>query len=109
MENAFEDIKREYVNSFRESKGILFAHDYDEFVSKLLFCIQTALNTTDIGQRVIDEMLGSAWRNNISKEEWQQRKVNLMKLLFIVVLDECKPMKHEFAHHLYTSLRKEEI
>ena len=107
MDNPFEDVKREYVNRISETSGKVFARDYDEFVSKLLACIQEALNTTDAGPMILDAALGRAILEGWSPERWQKCKVDTMKMIFFLVLDECPQMKHEFALHLYDSLRKE--
>lgn len=107
MQNYFEDVKREYVNHISETGGKVFARNYDEFVSKLLACIQEALNTTDAGPMILDEALGRAISEGWSAERWQQCKVDTLKMIFFLVLDECPQMKHEFALHLYDSLRKE--
>ena len=99
MENYFEDIKRELVN------GHQFAENYDEFVSKILKAIQTGMNDTDVGQKIMDEAVGAAIRKGLTAEEWKQQKANMMKLLFVLILDECPMLKKEMARHLYNELR----
>ena len=99
MENYFEDIKRELVN------GHQFAENYDEFVFKILKAIQTGMNDTDVGQEIMDEAVGAAIRKGLTAEEWKQQKANMMKLLFVLILDECPMLKKEMARHLYNELR----
>jgi len=99
MERCFEDIKRELVN------GKMFASSYDEFVSKILKSIQTAMNDTDVGQKIMDDALGVAMQKGLTVEDWNFQKANMMKLLFCLVLDECPMLKKEMAHHLYQELR----
>ena len=105
MTDAFEDIKREYVNRFSDTETP-FAPDYDTFVSRMLGCIQEALNTTDIGQWIIDKTLCQAISEEWTAEQWQQYKAGVMKMVFFLALEECPQMKHEFAVHLYNELRR---
>ena len=105
-ENPFEDVKREYVNHYSETGGKVFARDYHEFVTKLMTCIQEAMNTTEAGPMILDEVLCRSILEGWSDERWQKCKVDTLKMLFFLVLDECPWLKHEFAMHLYDELRK---
>ncbi len=105
--DPFEDVRREYVNRYRETHGILLANDYDSFVNKMLDAIQITMNESDVGQEIIDEALGVALARNLTPEQWSLQKANLMIVLFCMALDACPFLKHEMAHHLYNELRKE--
>lgn len=108
MDNVFEDIKREYVNHYRESGGMLLADSYDSFVSKVLSAIQLSLNDPySEGWMFVRDLARSAQERGLSPEQWQQQKVDLMKILFFRIIDECPQLKHEMALHLYHELRKE--
>jgi len=102
MSNCFEDVKRELINRMPRR----FADNYDDFVDKMLRCIQSALNTED-GQAWIDPLLAEAIRTNMSPEDWQKQKANLMVFLFCLVMHEIPMLNREMAHHLYNELRKE--
>ena len=82
------------------------ASNYEEFVDRILRCIQAALNT-DEGQEFIDPLLADAIANHLTPEERQQKKADLMVVLFFLFVGDLRPLKHELAHHLYNELRKE--
>lgn len=107
MSDPFEDIKREYTNRYHETSGVLLASSYDEFVDKILSACMTMLNDTAEGQELMDPLLADAIRNQLSPEAWSEKKANLLKVLFFLVVDSCSYLKHEMAHHLYNELRKE--
>ena len=107
MSNAFEDVKLWYVNHFRETHGICLADNYDEFVTKMLTAIMNALNEDYEIRRILDREMQSAISAGKTPAEWNQKKVNLLITMFFLALDECSYLKHEFAHHLYNELRKE--
>lgn len=102
MDPVFEDVKRELVNRMPKR----FAGSYDEFVDRMLRCIQSALNTED-GQAWIDPLLAEAIRTNMSPEDWHKQQVNIMLMVFFLTLDEIPMLKRELAYHLYNELRKE--
>lgn len=83
------------------------ADNYDDFVSRVLDACQTVLNETDIGRELVDQIRADAIRNNISSEEWKQKKVNLLKFCFFFAVRELPCLEQEMAHHLYHELRKE--
>lgn len=108
VENPFEDIKREYVNRYSETGGLLLADSYDTFVDRMLTAIMVALNGyDDQGHRILDDAMAAALREGRTEEEWSRQKANLMLTIFFLALDECPYLKHEFATHLYNELRKE--
>lgn len=107
MDNAFEDVKREYVNRYSETGGILLADSYDEFVAKMLTAIMTAINEDPDMLRILDKEMATAIETGMTPEEWSKEKQNLLIALFFMSIDECSYLKHEFAHHLYNELRKE--
>ena len=107
MDNPFEDIKREYVNRYSETGGILLADNYDQFVDKMLRAIMTALNEDYYIRQLIDREMVVAIADGKSPAEWSDTKARLLKTIFFLVLDECPQLKHEFAVHLYNELRKE--
>lgn len=109
MDSCFEDIKRIYINRFRETHGKVLASSLDEFTGKVTSAIMKALNTTDFGQSMVDDLLGESLRKNpdMTPEEWSDIKARLMVFLFHLIMAECPPLKHEFAMHTYDALRKE--
>ena len=108
MDNLFEDAKREYMNRYSDRHGLVFADDYESFVSRLLTCIMNALNGfDDQGHRILDDDIVQSLRQGLSPEEWQQKKAELLKVLFFLVLDRFPFLKHEFAMHLYNELRRD--
>lgn len=107
MINCFEDIKKEYVNRYRETKGIILARDYESFVNKMLTAIQTALNEDYEIRKILDREMTSAIKAGKTPAEWNQTKVNIMLTMFFLALEECPCLKHEFCHHLYNELKKE--
>ena len=100
--NEFEPVRLDLL--INHPRGI--ASNYDDFVQMVLTSIQHALNS-EAGQALIDPLLADAIRSGISPAEWQQKKVDIMKILFFMVIDQVPPLKHELAHHLYNELRKE--
>lgn len=98
----FDDLNRELINHFPNA----IADSYDEFISFMLSSIQQALNTP-AGQELIEPMRQHAIATNMSQEEWQKHKVNIMLVLFFLMLEELPMLRHEMAHHLYRELRKE--
>lgn len=83
------------------------ADNYTDFVNRVLDACQTVLNESDIGQELVDNLLADAIRNHITPEEWQQKKVGLLKFCFFFAVREIPRLKQEMAHHLYHELRKE--
>lgn len=108
IDNPFEELNREYVNHYSETKGIMFADSYDSFVNKLLTVIQYTLNAPGYGRELTEEAYASALRRGLTDEQWQQEKVQTMRILFFAILDACPLMKHEMAVHLYNELRKDD-
>ena len=106
MDNAFEDVKREYVNRYSETHGILLADSYDEFVAKILTAIMTALNEDYEIRKILDREMQRAIEDGKTPAEWSEEKQKILITLFFLSLDECSYLKHEFAHHLYNELRK---
>ena len=106
MDNLFEDIKREYVNRFSETNGILLAQDYDSFVAKMIDAICESIVTTPEGHDIMNEACRIAHEHGLSLEQWQQQKISLIRTLFFMTLSECPQLKHEFSLHLYNELRK---
>lgn len=104
-ENPFEDLKRELVNGYSDRRT--FASSYDEFVSRLLYCIQTTLNGTYIGRSCMEDALQKSIDEQWTAEKWQSFKVNTLRIFFFLVLDNCPLLKHEFSEHLYNELRKQ--
>lgn len=107
MDNAFEDVKREYVNRLSETHGICLARNYDEFVEKVMVAAITALNETPEGRSLMDDAVRLALAKGLTPEQWRDQKIAIIRMLFFVALDSCSYLKHEFAHHLYNELRKE--
>ena len=105
MDNPFEDIKREYVNRYSETHGILLANDYDSFVQKILSAIMTALNEDYEILRNLDREMRLAIEKGKTPDEWLKQKADILVTLFFLTLDECPQLKHEFSHHLYNALR----
>ena len=98
----FDDLNRELINHFPNA----IADSYDEFVGIILSAIQRTLNSP-VGQELIEPMRQHAIATNMSQEEWQKHKVNIMLVLFSLILDELPMLRHEMSHHLYHELRKE--
>lgn len=109
MDNAFEDIKRIYTNRYRECKGKVLAKDLNDFSNKISGAIMNALNKTDFGQSLVDDLLGESLRKNpnLTPGEWSVIKARLMIFLFHLIMEECPVLKHEYALHTYDALRKE--
>jgi len=99
----FEDLNRELVNRF----PFAVATSYDQFVDRILSAVQQVLNSPVGQEELIGPLRQHAIESNMSEEEWQARKVNIMSVLFFVFLDEVPMLKHEMALHLYRELRKE--
>lgn len=83
------------------------ANNYTDFVNRILDACQTVLNESDIGHELIDNLRADAIRNNITPEEWQQKKVDLLKFCFFFAVREIPRLEQEMAHHLYHELKKE--
>ena len=82
------------------------ADNYTDFVNRILDACQTVLNESDIGHELIDNLRADAVRNNITPEEWQQKKVDLLKFCFFFAVREIPRLEQEMAHHLYHELKK---
>ena len=105
--DPFEDIKREYVNRYSETGGVLLADNYDSFVAKVLSAIQLSLNDPySEGWMMMRDLARSAQDRGLSPEQWQQQKVDILKILFFSIISECPQLKHEMAVHLYNELRR---
>lgn len=102
-DEELEDFKREMIN--RWPNGI--ATNYDDFVSTVLSAVQETLNSPTGRELVVDPLLEESIRNNATPEEWQQKKVNLIRFMFFFAVDNLPWLKKEMAHHLYHELRKE--
>lgn len=97
------DFDRMMVNHW--PNGI--ADNYTDFVNRILIACQTVLNESDIGHELTENLRADAIRDNISPEEWQQKKVDLLKFCFFFAVRELPRLQQEMAHHLYHELRKE--
>lgn len=104
MINCFEDIKREYVNRYSETGGILLGNSFDDFVSKVLSAEQIALNESEI----CDELLAESFKRNpnMTPEEWSSIKQQFMVFIFYMIMSECPQLKNEMARHLYKKIRR---
>jgi hypothetical protein len=102
-EDPFEDVRRAYCNG---NKWNQFASNYSEFISKMFSIIQETMNTTVVGQEIMEQLAADAIRSGLTTEAWQQKKVEVMKLLFFLAVDSCTPIKQELARHTYNELRK---
>lgn len=102
-DSVMHDFDMMMVN--RWPNGI--ADNYTDFVNRIIDACQIALNESDIGQELVDNLLADAIRNHITPEEWQQKKVDLLKFCFFFTVREIPKLKQEMAHHLYHELRKE--
>ena len=100
MMNFFEAISSELAN------GHPFADNYEDFVNTMISAIQTALKSP-AGQDLVAQMIVGAIESGMSPEEWNQRKADLVKVMFCLTLEECPQLKKEMATHLYNELRKE--
>ena len=107
----FEDIKQIYVNRYRECKGKVLAKDLGEFTAKIIDVIADALNTTTVGQQLVDDLREAELKKNpgMTEEDWSNAKARLMTFLFHLIMTECPLMKHEYALHTYEALRKENV
>ena len=103
---SFEDIKRIYVNRWRECKGKVLAGHLDEFTGKILNAITEALNTTIEGRQIVSDLHEEELRRNplLTDQEWSTIKAQFMVFLFHQIMTECPLMKHEFALHVYDAL-----
>ena len=101
--SAIADLNRELVNRYPEA----VASNYDEFMDRIFRIIQVTLNSTDEGIAFMDPFVANRIRNNLTDEEWQLKKVDIMKVIFFMFIDAFPLLKEELAHHLYRKLRKE--
>lgn len=106
MTEIFEDLNRELINRFRENRGRTFANSFEEFVSKIVHAIETAL-AEEPGQETIRSAVFIAMQNGKTPAEWKQEYINFLELMFFDTLDNCPQLKHEFARHTYDLLRRE--
>ena len=103
MDDIIEAFKIQMIN--RWPKAI--ATNYTDFINKVLCAVQEALNSPLGQELLVDPLLAEAIRANVSPEEWQQKKIGLIKFMFFFTVDNLPWLKKEMAYHLYNELRKE--
>ena len=106
---SFEDIKCIYINRYSQCKGKVLASDLGDFTNKVTTAIMNALNGTDIGRDLVNDLREELLKKNpdMLPEEWSDAKAKLMTFLFYLIMEECPIMKHELAIHTYDAMRKE--
>lgn len=109
MENPFDDLTIELINHFSDTHGRTFAHSFDEFITKVVHCINQALAETSEGQELIRSSILRSVSAGKTPEEWKKEYINILAVFFFMILDAVPMLKHEFARHCYDLLRKENL
>lgn len=87
---------------------MMIARNYNEFVTKVEEAERKALNS-ETGQKLVDQLLKMKLEANpnLTPEEWQQTKSELMTFIFFQFVKETPEAMSELAEHTYNELRKE--
>lgn len=106
--NPFRDIDVELVNHFSDMRGRVFAQSFEEFITKIVRSINEVLVDTEEGREILFAALDHAARENMTPEEWEKEYATvLIVIMNFVIFANCRPLRDEFARHVYDMLRKE--
>lgn len=86
-----------------------YASNFTEFVDKSLSALMSALNDTETGQQLIDDLLRQTLERdpNTTPEQWAKIKQDFLTFCFFSAVKESSEAMHELAGHVYNELRGE--
>ena len=84
------------------------ANSFNDFIDKVSQAESKVLNT-QAGQKLTQELLKMklAENPNMTTQEWQQTKSEIMTFMFYQFVKECPEAMSELGDHVYNELRKE--
>lgn len=85
----------------------MIASNFNEFVKTASSAIKTALNETEIGQQLSQELLKEALRKNpnMTEAEWNEIKSKFMTFMFAKLVTDHPEFMEELATHTYNELQ----
>lgn len=85
------------------------ANDYNEFVKKVADVEAAMLNSSDVGQELVQKLLEMKLASNphLTVEEWNRTKQEFLVFLFAMLLDDKPELRDELGRHLWGELQKE--
>lgn len=85
----------------------MIASNFKEFVQTASSAIKNALNETEIGQQLSQELLKEALRKNpnMTQTEWNEIKSQFMTFMFAKLVSDRPGLMEELATHTYNELK----
>lgn len=85
----------------------MIASNFKEFVQTASGAIKNALNETEIGQRLTQELLKEALRKNpnMTEAEWSEIKSQFMTFMFARLVTDHPELMEELGMHTYNELQ----
>lgn len=86
-----------------------YASNLAEFTDKAVTALAKVLNDTEIGQKLMDDLLKQSLEKNpaLTLEEWAKIKQDFLVFCFFAATKESPEAMHELAGHVYNELRGE--
>lgn len=84
-----------------------YASNFTEFTEKAVSALTRALNDTETGQQLMDDLLKQSLKKNphLTPEEWAKIKQDFLTFCFFAAIKESPEAMHELAGHVYNELR----
>ena len=85
----------------------MIASNFKEFVQTASGAIKTALNETEIGQQLTQELLNEALRKNpnMTEAEWSEIKSQFLTFMFAKLVTDRPELMEELGTHTYNELQ----
>lgn len=86
-----------------------YASNFKEFTDKAVTALAKALTDTEMGQKLMDDLLKQSLEKNpaLTPEEWAKIKQDFLTFCFFAAVQESPEAMHELALHVYNELKGE--
>lgn len=86
-----------------------YAKNFTEFTEKSISALCTALNDTEAGKQLMDDLLKQSLKKNpaLTQDEWSKIKQDFLTFCFFAAVQESPDAMHELAGHVYNELNGE--
>lgn len=83
-----------------------YASNFTEFTEKSISVLCTALNDTETGKQLMDELLKRSLEKNptLTQDEWSKIKQDFLTFCFFAAVHGSPEAMHELAGHVYNEL-----
>ena len=83
-----------------------YAQNFTEFTEKSISALCMALNDTETGKQLMDDLLKQSLEKNpaLTQDEWSKIKQDFLTFCFFAAVQESPEAMHELAGHVYNEL-----